>query len=165
MSRLTQRIGAEGVAIIVSDLEEKYTAEELIDILLARLAAYEDTGYEPCEIPPIVAMVNDLQKKAEPLIRAKNEGRLVEHPCKVGDTVWVIEWCRKLSRGYCCPYGCSAGQRERVFRKSCIRYCRIFSATYMQSMIGELGDTVFLTKKAAQKRLEEMANARHDTDE
>lgn len=48
MDRLTQRINdRSGTAVLVGDLEEKYTAEELIDVLLARLAEYEDTGYSP----------------------------------------------------------------------------------------------------------------------
>ena len=165
MNRLTQRIGVNGVAILASDMEEKFTAEELIDILLARLADYEDTGYEPCEIRPIDAMVKDLQEKAEPLIRAKNEGRLVEHPCKDGDPVWIIDWCSKKYKGYRCSCDCSCGQRERVFSKDCIPYCSIYRTEYRKYHLNQMGDTVFLTKKAAQKRLEEMANARHNADE
>lgn len=69
----------------------------------ARLAAYEDTGLEPEE-------VKDMAENAETrlltwcesrygfpvgilmdLIEAKTEGRLVELPCKVGDTLYITE--------------------------------------------------------------------------
>lgn len=50
MERMTQRIRGTGDALLSSHLEEKYTAEELIDILLARLASYEDTGLTPAQI-------------------------------------------------------------------------------------------------------------------
>lgn len=60
MERLTQWFDKK-VAGIAASLEEKYTAEELIDILANRLAAYEDTGVEPqgvltaIESSPLVA--------------------------------------------------------------------------------------------------------------
>lgn len=50
MERLTQRIDGYEGAILASDMEEKFTADELIDILLGRLAEYEDTGYSPNDI-------------------------------------------------------------------------------------------------------------------
>lgn len=157
MERLTQRPNGYKYALLTSELEEKFTAEQLVDILLVRLAEYEDTGYAPEEIKAMAAKINDLKKEAEPLIRARNEDRLDEHPCKVGDPVWVIDWCGKLYKGYSCPYGCSSGQRDRAFRKNCIRYCRIFRAYYCKSMLGEFGKTVFLTKMAAQRRLQKKA--------
>lgn len=46
MDRLTQWFDKK-VAGIAASLEEKHTAEQLIDILANRLAAYEDTGLEP----------------------------------------------------------------------------------------------------------------------
>lgn len=52
MDRLTKWFG-EGenrVAGLADDLEAKYTPEEIIDLLLAALAPYEDTGLEAEEI-------------------------------------------------------------------------------------------------------------------
>ena len=59
---------------------------------LDKLAAYEDTGLEPGEIPnalemaQLVAAMDRLQKYED----AKKDGRLVVLPCKVGDTVPVV---------------------------------------------------------------------------
>lgn len=43
---------------------------------ITKLATYEDTGLSPAEVAEIA--------------KAKDEGRLVELPCKVGDTVYEI---------------------------------------------------------------------------
>ena len=46
MERITFRT-KDGVALLHPSLNEKYTADELIDVLLDKLAAYEDTGLCP----------------------------------------------------------------------------------------------------------------------
>lgn len=48
MERLTQRYGND--VLIAAHIEEKYTAEQLIDILAARLAEYEDLSLDPKEL-------------------------------------------------------------------------------------------------------------------
>ena len=48
MERLTARYN--GHAVMAWEHENKYTTEEWIDMLTARLAAYEDTGLEPEEV-------------------------------------------------------------------------------------------------------------------
>lgn len=65
MERLTQWFGYGScrVAGIASHLEEKHTAEELVDILTARLADYED---------------------------AEQQRRFVVLPCKIGDEMWGL---------------------------------------------------------------------------
>ncbi len=52
MGRLTQWFGTgdDRVAGLAPEHEEKYTTDELIDVLLDKLASYEDTGLEPEEI-------------------------------------------------------------------------------------------------------------------
>lgn len=52
MERLTQNYC--GDVLIAAHLEEKYTAEQLIDILAARLAEYEDLGLEPAALEKII---------------------------------------------------------------------------------------------------------------
>ena len=66
-----------------------------------RLAAYEDTGMEPEVVKDMVENVEtrllawfearyDMPVgKLMDLIEAKQDGRLVVLPCKIGDTVWV----------------------------------------------------------------------------
>lgn len=92
MKRLTKWFG-EGenrVAGVADDLEEKYTPEEIIDLLLAALAPYEATGLEPEEIR---GTLDHFRK----LIQAEQDGRLVVLPCKptlrtdASDAIYVID--------------------------------------------------------------------------
>lgn len=78
MERLTQWFGAgsDRVFGLNPELEEKYTAGELIDVLLKRVAAYEDTGLEP-------------ERVAE-LAKAEQDCRLLVLPCKTGDTIYQL---------------------------------------------------------------------------
>ena len=58
-----------------------------------RLAAYEDTGLEPDTISGIRDIVLDIYgdfDRLRELVQADREGRCVLLPCKVGDTVYVI---------------------------------------------------------------------------
>ncbi len=57
MERLTQWFGSgrNRIAGLDTAHEEKYTTDELIDVLLNRLAAYEDSGLEPGEIRELAA--------------------------------------------------------------------------------------------------------------
>lgn len=110
--RLTQWFGYGKdcrVAGIASHLEEKHTAEELVDLLATRLAAYEDTGLAPEDIGPIFHLLKFYQSKFSPvqatelfaagidhileLLQAETAGRLLVLPCKVGDTVYVLGEC------------------------------------------------------------------------
>ena len=65
---------------------------------LERLAAYENTGLEPCETNEKYATImalNRLQLKISlarlcEILQAETEGRCVVLPCKVGDTVYRV---------------------------------------------------------------------------
>lgn len=65
---------------------------------LERLAAYEDTGLEPCETNEKYATImapNRLRLKISlarlcEILQAETEGRCVVLPCKVGDTVYRV---------------------------------------------------------------------------
>jgi len=52
MERMTQWFGTgdNRVAGLAPEHEEQYTVDELIDVLLDKLARYEDTGLEPEQI-------------------------------------------------------------------------------------------------------------------
>ena len=79
---------------------------DLVQKILGRLAAYEDTGLEPEKVNQIrkatenmmfenvgdfvryaISNFEDLEKYR----KAEQEGRLVVLPCKVGDTVWLLK--------------------------------------------------------------------------
>ena len=72
-----------------------------LEILLYRLAEYEDTGLEPEEIKAMIAAsmrkaIAELKEfegvpidRLRELAEADKEGRCVVPPCKVGDTVFI----------------------------------------------------------------------------
>lgn len=74
-------------------------SQEIID----RLAAYEDSGLEPEEVRGIKTAYDEVQIPYEVvaagadaarvirLLDADDEGRLVVLPCKVGDTVYIVD--------------------------------------------------------------------------
>jgi len=105
-----------------------------ICMLSDRLATYEDSGLSPEEV----------QKMA----RAKVEGRLVELPCKLGDTVYfaqrICEYkhCDTRTRMVCC--GCSDYAKNKFVIQS-----RAF--TLLDSK--NIGKTVFLTREEAENAL------------
>ena len=95
MERLTQRLRT-GEVLMAPEYEEKYTAEEWIDVLQDRLAAYEDTHMMP---PDVMHMRMDMAiltalfdgidvDRMREIVAAERDGRFLILPCKVGDTVW-----------------------------------------------------------------------------
>ena len=66
---------------------------DLVQEILAKLAAYEDTGLEPEEIAKAqkgMQAALALACEAQAYRNAEKEGRLVVLPCKVGDTVYRL---------------------------------------------------------------------------
>ena len=70
--------------------------------IIDRLAAYEDTGLEPSKVTEFylrfcaardiaMALGQYYADRAEKLMDADKEGRLIVLPCKVGDTVYAVE--------------------------------------------------------------------------
>lgn len=65
---------------------------------LERLAAYENTGLEPCETNEKYATIMELNRlrlkislaRLCEILQAETEGRCVVLPCKVGDTVYRV---------------------------------------------------------------------------
>lgn len=107
MERLTQWFGSSRLgreAGMAPKYDGVYTEEELINVLLSHLAAYEDTGLDPDGIQALKVTLG--RREGElltdfdgiPLARmleiakAEKEGRLVILPCKVGDTVYFASW-------------------------------------------------------------------------
>jgi hypothetical protein len=129
-----------------------------------RLAAYEDTGMTPEAFQSYVVFLQDLignQKASEALdrfrqlVKADRDGRLVVPPCKVGDTVYEVTSRKTISE----------------YRVKAIRvelFCTfiewdIVAGFVDKSIFGvpvdEIGKTVFLTRKEADRALEGKRNA------
>lgn len=87
MERLTRRMcGGWGV----TEGCELNTVQGMRRVV-ERLAAYENTELTPEEITALQASNEEIKKEAMPLVQAKIEDRLVILPCKVKDTVYIIE--------------------------------------------------------------------------
>lgn len=94
--RYTKR--TDGMVLLTDAIDGKHEVYALVDVLLERLAEYEDTGLTP-------EGVKDLQSRAKAaelsvgaslrhvvdLVQAERSGRLLILPCKVGATVYVLQ--------------------------------------------------------------------------
>lgn len=91
MERLTRReIG--GVVFVGETISDRRAAAGRA---LNRLAAYEDTGLEPEEIERLQEYmkpftIQDMDRFRE-IMDAEKDGRLVVLPCKLTDTVYIVE--------------------------------------------------------------------------
>lgn len=123
----------------------------------SRLAAYEDKELEPEEITAMQHTLDEYHKVADPLLRARADGRLVVLPCKVGDTLWVTSnpWTGKLLKK---PLdACVNGMKmyshglyvNLLFDTRKINGTRDYE-------INHIGKTVFLTREEAKSALEAM---------
>lgn len=146
---------------------------DVVQEILARLAAYEDTGLMPEDVLRIsnllrlvgedfncrlVFVAQALVKYAE-YTKAESEGRLVVLPCKVGDTVWRIadEWdCKKDLDS--CPlfaYGDEDSCEEcpdRVKTRKVVPI-RIRTAYDLVGMWRLFGTLAFMTREEAEAAL------------
>lgn len=160
----------------------KYTSRNTFQEVVARLAAYEDTGLEPEEVDRILdaygrgmtlrtenterlqAIKGIAVERLREIAEAERGGRLVVPPCKVGDTVWtniVIVGDRYKSADR--PYPVEVvfigiGEDKGFFH---VQYSnrRIFSFDF-----DKMGKTVFLTREEAEAALKKMEEADNETD-
>lgn len=161
MERLTYR-GENGKGYVRNDGYYNHVSLYLARVA-ERLAAYEDTGYEPVEINSLEAEWNAcrlaldsyrsigtveefrtaLRRIAED-DKAREDGRLVELPCKVGDTAFYI------------GFGRVDEEKVIAFDISETGYRAITEIDY-EDRFGfdenEFGKTVFLTRQEAEAAL------------
>lgn len=127
-----------------------------------RLKAYEDAGLSPqacsmCrEIEEGLSSTDYSISRMLELMKADKEGRVVVLPCKVGDTVYILNRilgtdntvydriCARKIRGY----GGNALNKVWLFASGDSYDLSIFPS--------EFGKTVFLTREEAEKALQEM---------
>ena len=76
-------------------IEETILRAKELAYWMEELKAYKATGLLPEEIVALQASNEALKKETVPLVRAKIEGRLVTLPCKLTDTVYVLETAYK----------------------------------------------------------------------
>lgn len=110
-----------------------------VDQAMMRLAAYEDAGLTPSDVHSLWgewnAMMSVLTRidggydRLRQFAEADKAGRVVILPCKVGDTVWILQ--------------------RRSDGSDCVR-----SAEFWWSDIPQVGKTVFFSREEAEKALE-----------
>ena len=97
--------------------------------------------------------INRLRKLAE----ADKDGRLVVLPCKVGDTVWVIDnpWTWELLKKPIEAYVNGMGKFSHGLYVNVLFDTRKINGT-RDYEINHIGKTIFLTREEAEKALEAM---------
>ena len=91
MQRLTKRIrGVRGIALLSDELDGKYKAEQVIDLLANKLADYEDLGYDPVEVRALAASFVAMKAEAGPLLRAKVDEKILFPPCRLREKIYVL---------------------------------------------------------------------------
>ena len=130
-----------------------------------RLKAYEDTHMMPSDVTSmrmdmaiIAALFNDVDvDRMKELAEADKDGRLVVLPCKVGDTVWVIEnpWTGELLKK---PIEAYANGMKKFSHGLYVNV--LFDTRKINGArdyeINHIGKTVFLTREEAEAALEAM---------
>ena len=101
-----------------------------------RLAAYEDSGLSP--------------EQVQELAKAEADGRLVELPCKVGNSIWKI----KAVFSYFSKPMEDRVERIIITNSEILVYCT--SGTKFS--VNSIGKTVFLTREAAEKAIAEVGD-------
>lgn len=141
----------------------------ILDKIVDRLAAYEDTGLEPEEVLPkeyagevmkSMILLKEYQKigpvdRLRELVQADREGRCVVLPCKIGDIVYEIRYTaennspRKYARKIfdCSVSVCTWRMREQP------DMCYVSEKKCTKSDFAFMGRTVFLTREEAQAAL------------
>lgn len=135
-----------------------------------RIAAYEDSGWAPEEVLPKdkaeeitlkLMRFADLESlcsfnRIRELAEADKDGRLVVLPCKVGDTVYMIERIFDIDNGVCdeiCArkvIGYGGNNLNKLWLIGSGGICNV------SIFVSEFGKTVFLTREEAKKALEAM---------
>ena len=154
------------------EYDEQLNDDELLDTIL-----FESLQY-PAEsgISGFIAIFNmlawslaDLRERLKKYEDLEEQGRLLELPCKVGDTVWSIDYNKPHS---CEVTGFSFGKLEEDFydgveAENFDEIILYFKGSYFGGITGyfavsEFGKTVFLTQEEAEKALKKMKEGETD---
>ena len=154
---------------------------------LERLAAYEDTGLSPEDLKPNLnaavrkklaceyfGLSASQVSRIEELTKADKDGRLVVLPCKVGDTVYWLDYnreachdCREYSSFYGMDSLCdkhyelypeiNGVDEDEHCPKHFIEIVEFTATlTWIFNHRADFGKTVFLTREEAEAALEEV---------
>lgn len=158
-------------------VDEHTTRRSVIDVAAVRehamkiywrLKAYEDTGLEPEAVETvklalcakhmvdIETLNNTPISRLVELAEADKDGRVVVLPCKVGDTVYMIERIFDIDNGVCdeiCArkvIGHGGNNLNQLWLVGSGGICNAYI------FVSEFGKTVFLTREEAERAIQEM---------
>ena len=118
---------------------------------LEELQQYKSIGLNPDEVVAMRHTLNEYHKEADPLLRAKVEGRLVVLPCGVNDTAWYADTdTNRVLMGYISSYqflSDGAVYFEFTNIESDIEWVSV------ELPVDDFGKTVFLTHEEAERAL------------
>ena len=137
--------------------------------LLGRLVEHEDTGLTPKEVTALGELFNYALKESKTLTEqlallehirelaeADKDGRVVVLPCKVGDTVYMIERIFDIDNGVrdeiCARkvIGHGGNNLNKLWLIGSGGICNV------SIFVSEFGKTVFLTREEAERAIQEM---------
>jgi hypothetical protein len=155
-----------------NDCNDRVAKSAYRQTCVERLAAYEETGLTPEESKRMSNILMDvgidyncsweyvknwlLDDRLRELDEADKDGRLVVLPCKVGDTVYMIERIFDIDNGVCdeiCArkvIGYGGNNLNKLWLIGSGGICNV------SIFVSEFGKTVFLTREEAEKALEAM---------
>lgn len=151
----------------------RHWAEVIADYLLANGVVLLDFAVVTPENRLLITQIANMPlNDVCELIKAKQEGRIITPPCKVGDKIYIIdlfdyEPCKKSGKcGDVCPhlyaeygfgYECKKSKYgEKPFSCAEIKTETIEDITQIFSYWTRFGQTVFLTKEEAEAKLKEL---------
>ena len=167
LKKLQEQIAAWPMAqrFVVQQLIEDYSN------IRKDLLAYKNTGLEPESVEALklsmmgkaIAEIKEFNglpvDRLRELAEADKDGRLVVLPCKVGDTVWVIDnpWTGELLKKPIEAYVNGMGKFSHGLYVNVLFDTRKINGT-RDYEINHIGKTIFLTREEAEKALEAMKN-------
>ncbi len=139
--------GANGTFYQKKDMTAQFIHQRFValDKAIDRLAAYEDTGLTPEEVMG--------------LDQAKQDGRLVVLPCKVGDTVYIYSEGRGIRTEKVRTFFLGHPSYRTEDRKM-----RMVRAETCDIPFSKLGTNLFLTREEAEAALATQKGDPHETD-
>lgn len=102
-----------------------------------------------------VGTIVDYQKAINKLARYENleeQGRLIELPCKVGDTVYYLDYIDCFN----CPYNKDDICEEDDFELECPKKIIKTKFELYKFKLNDMGTDYFLTREEAENKLKEM---------
>lgn len=160
MERMTERcsggIRIKGCSTLYPNVERKGAP---MASAIARLAAYEDTSLTPEDVKRLKEYMQPFtiqnMDRFREIMQAEKDGRLVVLPCKIGDTIYQVDYMthsEALKSGV--PQSEDTWQNRKYGHKRA-KYLPLIvrEKKMVKTLYPGIGKTVFLTREEAEEAL------------